>query len=327
MCRKHTRLEGLIVEFETEQTLMKGFIKNKWRIIDALVLRGIVKGERNSHFIILPRNKSRETLDDIIALGSELKKTKQQVRSLKVTEKGVYLRNIEGEEDIELIPDPQNNKSMTEDNRVLAMFWGFAIHTPKKFCEFARDILLKDCFIQPYFNAGLWDLDKFLISPGRSRIIYIETKHKYPFKRKNGDLNFGMNKGEVETLNLLKKTDISCWHTILLKPQWEKDISSTYLFYNREARKKTLWLAADMKSDDFIVNSQKKPFIASKETSINNSSSLKYFELNSSSFYVVGKNSLTSEELSENFYNIICNPAGKYQKVTKQCLLDNRISK
>lgn len=106
LCRKHTRLEGLIVEFETEQTLMKGFIKNKWRIIDALVLRGIVKGERNSHFIILPRNKSRETLDDIIALGSELKKTKQQVRSLKVTEKGVYLRNIEGEEDIELIPDP-----------------------------------------------------------------------------------------------------------------------------------------------------------------------------------------------------------------------------
>ncbi len=318
--RKETRLEGLVVEFETEQTLLKEFIKNKWRVIDAMVLRGRIQSKVGSPFLIFPRNKSAETRDDITALVAELEKTGQPIFTVTVRQNKVYLIISEGK-GINLPSNPKNNESPGNNTRILSMFWGFAVHTPEHFCRFARDMVMKDCFIQPSFNAGLWDLDRFLISPGRERIVYIETKHKYPINKSY--LPFGMNLGEIETLDMLKKTDLYCWHTVLSKPQWKKDISSTYLFYNREAREKALWLAADMKSDDFIRN--KQSYTASKSTSINHKSDLDFKELNSSTFFVIGENSLTSEALSKNFYNVVCQYNHECSKVTPKILKDHRI--
>ena len=323
LARKETRLEGLIVEFETDQTLLKEFIRNEWRVIDAMVLRGRVRSKVGSPFLVFPRNQSAETRDDITALVAQLEKTGQPIFTVTVRGNKVYLMISEGKM-INLSPNLENNESPGNNTRILSMFWGFAVHTPEHFCRFARDIIMKDCFIQPSFNAGLWDLDRFLISPDRNKIVYIETKHKYPIDKDY--LPFGMNTGEIETLDMLKKTDISCWHTILSKPQWDKTISSTYLFYDREAREKALWLAADMRADDFFRNSHKQPFNASASTSINQQSYIRYRELDSSSFFVIGKNSLTSEVLSKNFYNIVCQHNHECLKTTPEILKDHRIN-
>ena len=77
---KHTRLEGLIVEHEVEQTLLVNAAARGWRPIRALVLRRLCVNNTKEFLIVC-----NQYGDDVRALVAKLRRTREQVRALRLS--------------------------------------------------------------------------------------------------------------------------------------------------------------------------------------------------------------------------------------------------
>ena len=131
-----------------------------------------------------------------------------------------------------------------------------------------------------------------------------------------------MNVGEVDNAELLGNAGFNTWHIILMKPYWDKNISSMYLFSDRQAREKALWMVGDMNSDDFF---EKPVRFAPQETSIYQTQKVRYRNINISGLFLIGENSRPSNELSENLINFL---GGDHEliRVNKKILREHRLT-
>jgi hypothetical protein len=298
---KHTRLEGLIFEHEFDQIFPGTFEKAGWKMADALVLRRVTK-KGNEEFLLYAHTDTGPERQ----LFKALKRTGIPVRQLRIIDGELHLRHDENGEPLgtpEIIPLVSNsnsevtNKESIDERRIWAGYWGFANHLGKKFEIYARDMVIKDMYVGPQ-SKYLWDLDRFFISK-EDEVLFIETKHKYP----TGALQFGMNLGEVAQAKMLLQAGFRSWHVILVKPRWEKSLSSMYLFYDREARENALWIAGNMSSETFFSAGQSR--MASADTSLYARERIKFLPLSLSEFNILGKNSQPSKEIAANFLRLV----------------------
>ncbi|ARS52492.1 hypothetical protein [Kushneria konosiri] len=104
---------------------------------------------------------------------------------------------------------------MTECRVGIDMFHDIVLHR-----------LYKNCVLAPFFD-WLWDIDTILQLPNGQQ-IQLEIKHKYPYQGRGG-LCFGINKGQVMTMQALAESDIDTFHVILVKPWWDRATGPGYL--------------------------------------------------------------------------------------------------
>ncbi len=293
---KHTRLEGLIVEIEFDQVFLPGMLAAGWRRIDALVLRRVLVSG-GEEYLVLPRSE-----EGIEALVKMLRKTGKPVRRLSI-ESGVlvYCHDREGKPCAAVpvsasttsreIAQTRTALSAIDRQRVLAMYWGFGYHLRYWFAQFVKETIIKDYFISAEAKY-LWDLDRFIVDPD-GHLYFVETKHKFPTPKKT----FGMNRGEVAQAKALQKLGFRIWHAILVKPVWETDYSSMYLFFDRRAREHAVWIAGDMGAPGFFAGGT--PSQANAATSLYGQQPVKYINLPLSGFRIIGRNAEPAGMLAE----------------------------
>ncbi len=323
LCRlKHTRVEGLVIEHELDQVFEGEFIQRGWQRVQALVLRRLSK-DRREDFIVLPWR--REVPEQ--RLIEHLYRTGKPVRELALSNGALTAlhdrRGDADEESVKLPPLIQlkdlNETSLTvrDQLRIKSMYWGFMRHLGDRLDRSLQELMIKDLYIQPRSQL-LWDLDRFYSSED-GRILYLEAKHKYPMKK----LMFGMNIGEVNSTRQLLQAGFLAWHIILVKPVWRKDYSSMYLFFDRAARERALWIGGDMGARNFFGDIAKRA--ANASTSLQGKRSVRYYEIPPDNFKLIGKNSETTEVLGRRLIDAI-EGEGDLPDVTAKTLLDSRLT-
>ncbi len=317
---KHTRLEGLIIEYEFDQVFTTGLKNAGWAPVDCLVLRRFTR-DNHEDFLVLPRNEGNAPELFI----NQLEETGIPVRMMNV-DKGQGVVNIMNDRDGNLLfepitiqpeswtdPAPSQAISIRDRERIRSIYWGIGKHLEDRFVTFLSELIIKDYFIQPH-SKYLWDLDKFFISPDGG-VVFIEIKHKYPTK----NLTFGMNRGEVKTGEILLNAGFYTWHVILIKPHWDKMISSMYLFFDREARENALWVAGNMGDPEFF--NPDNVISADSSTSLYGSERIGYSEIPLSSFQIIGNNSKDVKILSDNLITLLLG-RGEFDILDRRKLLE-----
>jgi len=297
---KHTRIEGLIIEREFTNLFISELIKKGWVFIDTLIVRRWRK-DFGTEFLMLKNDIIEDKFFNLLKVY--LKRTGLVIREVEIDDHGELF--VYQDKDGKILPKPikipfhyseNTSNSAIDPARINAIFWGYLWQQKEQLLEWAKHILIKDY----YFSFGakaIWDLDFFLISP-HNELFYIELKHKYPMP----NYTFGLNAGEKMQSDLLKRAGIKTFHVILTKPIWDKDVSSMYLFYDRQARENAMWVGADL-SDESIFSANVKS--AGNHTSIYGASRVKFHSLPIDKFYLIGKNSEEVGKLSDSFYDLI----------------------
>jgi len=124
------------------------------------------------------------------------------------------------------------------------------------------------------------------VSPAGA-VLNLEVKHKYPMK----SLAFGMNVGEGKIAQMLAGTGFLTWHVVLVKPRWNPKQSSMYLFFDREARERALWIAADMSAAGFFSGQAET---AAGKTSLYGGGGVQFEQLDLKEFRLLGSNAQAS---------------------------------
>lgn len=305
---KHTRLEGLIVEYEVDQVLLPAFLNAGWTIADALVLYRWSGGASNQ-FLVLEEQETPA----VQKLKEALRRAGTPVCEMTIRDHQLMMRHdVRGRllpslrpAAAELAADfvsgharGSSTATSGDADRIRSAFWGFASLLGGRVSRWAEELVIKDDCIGPLSRA-LWDLDRFLVSP-EGAVVYLETKHKYPIR---GRMVFGMNLGEVNLTKRLVGCGISAWHVILVKPRWDERLSSMYLFFDREAREHALWIAGDMARPPFFSDSARSS--AAAKTSIYGQERVSYSTLELANFRVLGPNAERAALLSQRLLGLV----------------------
>ncbi|BAX59190.1 hypothetical protein [Burkholderia stabilis] len=189
----------------------------------------------------------------------------------------------------------QVDEQVKNQNRQRQAFWGF-ISAYYRHNVGARVILpriLINCAIQPYFRS-VWNLDRiFLVGDD---IWLFEIKHKYPMGGRS--LRFGINVGELGVLDRLAGAGIRCLHTILVKPQWSKDVGSMYLMNDLDMRARAALIATVLDRERISQMMKRQSGQSAAHTSITGKSTLAYKEIEASEFHELGLLSDGAEQLA-----------------------------
>jgi hypothetical protein len=190
---------------------------------------------------------------------------------------------------------PSIARSVRDEHRQLASFWGYLqehygaslgdrVVMPRLFMNFA---------IQPWFRS-VWNLDRVLVDD--DRIWLLEIKHKYPMPRL--PLTFGLNSGELEMIERLGASGVKCFHTILVKPRWDKDAGASYLINNFDQRNRALFIGAEL--DETVVRRMKAggEKRSAAHTTFSGSGSLPYLSIPAAAFMKIGSFAMPAEELA-----------------------------
>lgn len=96
-----------------------------------------------------------------------------------------------------------------------------------------------------YFGLS-WDVDRVYMVNGK--VMILEVKHKDPFPHSR-PRHFGINSGSLSLLDNLCAGGAGCYHLVLVKPVWDKEVSSMYLLGNLEAREKAVLVGCEITKD------------------------------------------------------------------------------
>lgn len=97
---------------------------------------------------------------------------------------------------------------------------------------------------KPKIKGGVWDIDAFTITP-KNRIVALEVKQKYPFKRweENKEIEkFGLNVPQEFLFEFLNVFGIEVIYVILEKPDASKYIPGIDFLEKPEYKNKNRWL-------------------------------------------------------------------------------------
>ncbi|AOJ20272.1 hypothetical protein [Burkholderia orbicola] len=187
------------------------------------------------------------------------------------------------------------DSTVKDQNRQRQAFWGFISNYYRDDVG-AKVILprvLINCAIQPYFRS-VWNLDRILVVG--DKIWLLEIKHKYPMGGRS--LRFGINVGELGVLDRLADAGIRCLHTILVKPQWSKDVGSMYLMNDLNMRARAALIAIVLDKNRTTQMMRQQSGQSAAHTSITGTSTLSYKEIEASEFHELGQLSDGAERLA-----------------------------
>jgi hypothetical protein len=183
-------------------------------------------------------------------------------------------------------------------------FWGFLAGAYKQELRerVALPRIMKNFGIQPYFNGGVWDVD--MVAEVNGKLWAFEVKHKFPFRKKT--LYFGLNEGELRLMDNLTQCGVHCVHVILVKPYWDKNVSSMYLFYQMKARQRALLVASVLTRTDVLnVLRNNVPKAPSKaDTTLGGKGTQSYRYLPVEMFHRIGMLNNNVEELGKAIANL-----------------------
>lgn len=192
--------------------------------------------------------------------------------------------------------------SVKNRNRQRQAFWGFI-------SEYYQDSLgervvlpriLINYVIQPYFRA-VWNLDRIFIIDD---VVWLfEIKHKFPMDR-NG-LHFGINDGELGVLEMLAGAGIRCFHTILVKPFWSKDVGSMYLLNDLNIRTQAAIIAVVLDEAAIVRIMGRRSGRSGAHTSITGSSGLSFKSISAVDFKVLGQLSDPPLDVAAKMYAVM----------------------
>ena len=91
------------------------------------------------------------------------------------------------------------------------------------------------CGVQPWFSAGVWNLDRIYLHG--DRLWHMEIKHRYPMDRPDG-LKFGINHRVLRQIARLLECGLRSLHVVTVKPHWKRQSGSTYLLTDLKAKSK-----------------------------------------------------------------------------------------
>ena len=139
-------------------------------------------------------------------------------------------------------------RSVRNPQRIKQSVWGYlSSHYGDRL---GAEVVLPRIFInwgvQPWFGAGVWNLDRIFLHG--NQLWHMEIKHKYPMERE-ARLHFGINDGELRQIASLLECGLRSLHVVTVKPFWERQSGSMYLLNDLEARSRAAILSMELTAD------------------------------------------------------------------------------
>ena len=193
--------------------------------------------------------------------------------------------------------------SVRDASRQEQAFWGFLVGAyGDRLTECVLlPRILKNFGIQAFFD-WVWDVDRLFLTVGSGTFWAMEIKHKFPIP---SDCSFGLNTGEFRLLQDLSGIGIRCLHVVAVKPYWDKDRSSQYLFNDMAAREHVLLLACEI--DRNIAEAMQRGGSATSggHTTFTGSGTLTFYRLPADRFHKVGLLASTVERNAAGFASML----------------------
>jgi hypothetical protein len=184
--------------------------------------------------------------------------------------------------------------SVRDSDRQNGTFWGHltGAYKDKLWSHVVLPRIFMNHGISPFF-PGVWNLDRICLY--RDELWLLEIKHKFPYGGAN--LRFGINQGELENIEVLHKVGIRCLHTLLVKPIWDRDQGSMYLYNDRELPNRVAVLATEIgnRATELLG---RKGTLAPPRTSVSGRSSVPFLPLDLDMFRWIGTLRLENAELA-----------------------------
>jgi hypothetical protein len=170
-------------------------------------------------------------------------------------------------------------------NRQLTAFWGYLTSTYGD--RLWREVVLPRIFmnvaIQPYFR-GVWNLDRICVHD--EKVWLLEVKHKFPFG--GARLKFGINDGELGLMQLMSRAGIRTLYSLIVKPQWSKEIGSMYLLSDMKMRERAAIIGMPLDGSSIARIQQGQTSLSPSHTSFTGRGNLKYKAINAEEFRFLG---------------------------------------
>ncbi|WP_158791500.1 hypothetical protein [Granulicella sp. L60] len=311
---KHQLLEGLVAENHVDQILEKT-VQDEERLVRLNVTSVLAGSSKSQKRYVLVLDQGCEP-DLLRAYLSQL--TKRFIVKLVrydeaardfVTHPGKYVEDVALDGSYGNLVKALNRnpvfipiaEAIKDPTRQKQGFWGQLVgaYGDRLGTDVVLPRIFKNFAIQPYFDRGVWDIDR-VFWDAQSRLFSVfEVKHKFPSGSGKYPLSFGINVGSVGMLLDLAEAGFRCFHTIMVKPYWNKGVSVTFLFNNLEARKHVLFCGKNFDRNEFLQLSQKKAYSAPSDTSLTGSNTLPFVFFDAVSLFRIGL--LDDPDLSRQF--------------------------
>lgn len=202
--------------------------------------------------------------------------------------------------------------SVRDSRRQKQAFWGFlsSYYGDRLSEQVLLPRILINCGIQPYFRR-VWNLDRILVVG--DQLWLLEIKHKYPFELKpdgRPTLYFGINDGELNVLHKLAECGVRCLHTILVKPNWSKDVGSMYLLNEMGVRQRAALVALVLGESDLTRLLSTSSGRSGAHTTLTGTAGLNYKRIPASDFSSLGVLSDNPETLAHRITALMAGEQG-----------------
>jgi len=311
---KHQLLEGLVAENHVDQILNKT-VQDEERLV-RLNITSVLAGSSRSqkrYVLVLDQGCEPDLLNVYLAqlaqsFNVKLVRYDDTARDF-LTHSGRYVTDVTLDASYgalvkTLNPNPTFApiaSAIKDPTRQKQGFWGQLVgaYGNKLGSDVVLPRIFKNFAIQPYFDRGIWDIDRVFWDRQSGLFSVLEVKHKYPSGSGSYPLSFGINVGSIGMLLDFARIGFRCFHTIMVKPYWDKNASVTFLFNNLEARKHVLFCGKNFDRQLLQQLAAKVPSLAPAETSLTGNKPLSFVFFDASSLFRIGL--LDDQSLSKQF--------------------------
>jgi len=178
-------------------------------------------------------------------------------------------------------------RKVSQEERYMQAYWGGlkGVYGSSLFEDVILHRLFKNCAISPFFTA-LWDVDNIVQLPS-GELMQFEVKHKYPFER-DGELFFGINKGQLGVMQDLAWCGIDTLHMILVKPKWTDNLSPGYLLHDPSLRSQVLLVGYRLDARKMQALRNSAGGTSANKTSLDGRRTLNYVNVAVENFQLIG---------------------------------------
>lgn len=291
---KHQLLEGLVIERFFDDILREMSTFTRISILD--IDTAVCLHEGQFHVFILARELTIQLKNLFNLLGRKMVthlvqyiegdlyccRVENGKKTTEIIELGVFLDLYYGSNSVNFTV----NQNVRDESRQQTAFWN---HIVSHYGDsVGRKIVLPRLFInhgiQTHFRA-VWNLDRIILMNGDFWVM--EVKHKYPI-RSGISLKFGLNVGELNVLESVVDCGLRCFHSLVVKPIWNKSVGSMYLMDRPGLMQKALLIGCELDKRMIEWVNSSDTGISAAHTSITGNGQLRYKSIPVEGFNEVG---------------------------------------
>lgn len=310
---KHQILEGLVAENAADQVL-EGALTSDSSLTPLRVV-SVVGARSDSHkrtVLVLDQGTAPKLLHSYLEqlaqqFGVKLVRYDSAARDF-ITHPGVYRPGTELTDSYGALTQKLRSRGLTKvesavrnEMRQQQGFWGQLVgaYGDRLGDSVVLPRLFKNFAVQPYFDRGVWDIDRVYWDGRRQAYGVIEVKHKYPFGKEPRPLKFGINCGSCGVLRDLASVGFLCFHSIMLKPYWNDIQTVTYLFNDMKARSRVLFCGKHFSFEELDALYHQPAKTSPGKTTLTGQGDLQYVSFLASNLHRIGM--LNDSDISERF--------------------------